>query len=129
MAIKGKKKGNKYELAACELLRIYGWEAKTSRLASRELDNLGVDIVTNAPFNIQCKAVERLSPGYHEILASMPRDKTPVIFHKRNNKGSVVVMELKDFAELLLSAAQIIKEHPIYDNKRTNSTPGGASRD
>lgn len=108
--IKSKTKGNKYELKVIELLKIYGYEAKSSRSCNRELDDLGVDIVTNAPFNIQCKAVERLSPGYHEILKSMPEDKTPVIFHKRNNKGSVVVMTAKAFGDLLLENGQIQKE-------------------
>lgn len=102
MPIKAKKKGNAFELQIVNLLKEYGYDAKTTRFASRELDNLGVDVLTSAPFNIQCKAVERLSPGYHEILKDMPRDKTPVVFHKRNNKGITVTMDVKDFCDLML---------------------------
>jgi hypothetical protein len=121
MTIHSKNKGNKYELLIISFLRLWGWDAQSSRSCNRDLDNQGVDIVTEAPFNIQCKAVEKMKTSYHDILASMPTDKTPVIFHKRNNKGSVVVMTAEDFARLCLDRDRdIIKEHPIYDNKRTD---------
>lgn len=100
MSINARDKGHAYERLICEMIRNFGWEAVTSRSESRRLDDLGVDIVTNLPFNFQLKAVERLSPGYHEILKGMPKDKTRAIIHKRNNKGSVVVMDLQDFIEL-----------------------------
>ncbi len=109
-----KQKGNRYERAVAELLRIYGWAARTSRETSKVLDDAGVDIDTDAPFNIQCKHTER-APAYHKLLSEMPLDKPPVVFHKRNNKGSVVVMRLQDFCNLLLQRDDIIKEHPIFD--------------
>ena len=102
MTIHAKNKGNAYERAVVLVLRAHGFEAVTARVESKALDDAGVDIATNAPFNIQCKAVERLSPGYHDLLNEMPRDKTPLIFHKRNNKGTVVSMKLEDFNKLLL---------------------------
>ena len=102
MPINARQKGHAFERWFCELLRVFGYNAVTSRSESRRLDDAGVDIVDNTKFYFQLKAVERLSPGYHEILAKMPTEKIPVIIHKRNNKGSVAVMKLTDFQDLLL---------------------------
>jgi hypothetical protein len=101
MSIHSKNKGNKFELQIVQFLERLGFEAVTSRSESKRLDDKGVDIVTNAPFNVQCKAVERLSVPIHQLLKDMPTDKTPVVFHKRNNKGVVVSMKLEDFEKLI----------------------------
>jgi hypothetical protein len=100
--INSRKKGNAFECKFAEYLRIYGYRAMTSRAESKNLDDKGVDMFTDAPFNFQLKAVEKLSPGYHDILKGMPTDKVPVIVHKRNNKGTIVAMTLEDFSNLLL---------------------------
>ena len=95
-----RKKGHSFELWIVDRLKSMGFEATTSRLTNKKLDWDKVDIDTNFPFNIQAKAVERLSMPAHQILASMPTDKTPVLYHKRNNKGVIVSMRLEDFEEL-----------------------------
>ena len=100
--INARKKGNTFELKFIEFLKIYGYEAKSSRSESKNLDNQKVDVVDNTPFYFQCKAVERMKESYHDILASMKEGKVPVVIHKRNNKGTVAVMKLEDFANLLL---------------------------
>jgi len=102
MTIHSKNKGNRFELEIVQLLKDNGYDAVSSRSESKNLDDKGIDIVTNAPFNIQCKHVERMSQPVHKLLASMPFDKTPVVLHKRNNKGVVVCMRLEDFKDLLL---------------------------
>jgi hypothetical protein len=67
------------------------------------MDDLGVDIIsTDLNFHIQCKAVEKLKPSLHDILARMPTDKVPVVYHKRNNKGSTVTLKQEDFERILL---------------------------
>ena len=95
-------KGHDFERKFAEYLRIYGYDCVTSRSQDRRLDNLGVDLVDNTKFYFQLKAVERLKPGYHDILKAMPKDKIPVVVHKRNNKGTVIAMRLEDFSNLLL---------------------------
>ena len=102
MTLNSKQKGNRFEQFCAKLFRAYGFTCLTSREESKRLDDLGVDLVTNAPYNVQCKHVERLSTSYHQIINEMPTDKTPLIFHKRNNLGTVVVMRLIDFEELHL---------------------------
>ena len=102
MAINSRTKGCDFERKFAEYLRIHGYDAVTSRSENRTLDNLGVDLVDNTKFYFQLKAVERLKPGYHDILKDMPKNKIPVVVHKRNNKGTVIAMRLEDFANLLL---------------------------
>ena len=100
--VNSRKKGHDFERKFAEYLRIHGYKAVTSRSENRSLDDAGVDLVDNTKFYFQLKAVERLKPGYHEILKNMPKEKIPIVVHKRNNKGTVIAMQLEDFANLLL---------------------------
>jgi hypothetical protein len=95
-------KGNDYERKIRKELRSSWWpSAETSRFASKMMDDLKVDLVNTKPFSIQCKAVEKMS-GYHQLLASMPQDENyNVIFHKKNQKGEIVVMTKDTFYELV----------------------------
>ena len=99
---KGRDKGHAYERAIAKEFRELGFsKCKTSRYESKMLDDMKVDLTHTGFFNVQLKAVERLSPSYHDILDSMPKDHNyNVIFHKRNRKGDVVVMSKDDFYEL-----------------------------
>ena len=99
-----KNKGNRFELEIVHLLEALGYEAVSSRSESKRLDDAGVDIVTDAPYNIQCKHVERMSVSVHELLANMPADKLRVVMHKRNHKGTVVSLHLEDFRDLWIPA-------------------------
>jgi len=94
-----RKKGNTFEIAIMNLLKEYGYQATTSRNSSKVLDDSGVDLDTDFPFNIQCKSLER-TPPYQQILKDMPKNKIPVIFHKRKHQGTVVVMGLDDFMNI-----------------------------
>ena len=100
--INSRAKGHAYELQIVNRLKELGYDAVTSRSESKRMDDLGVDIIDNTDFYIQCKAVEKLKPSLHDILARMPTDKVPVVYHKRNNKSTVVSLKLKDFERLLL---------------------------
>jgi hypothetical protein len=79
-----------------------GWEnCQTSRYASRETDDANVDLCGTIPFNVQIKRWKS-APSYHEVLKSMPDDSNyNVIFHKRPNKGEVVVMSKETFYALV----------------------------
>lgn len=102
MAVNSRNKGHKYERDVAKEWRKFGFDTKTSRYSNRELDDLKVDLVNTGIFNIQLKHVERLSPSYHEILDSMPKDNNyNCIFHKRNRKGEVVVMTKEDFYDIV----------------------------
>ena len=108
MKVNSKKKGNKFESdMAFKLRSELNWpHCWTSRfMGSLWEDSLGIDLTGTPGFNIQCKAVERLSPGYHEILSNMPQgENTNLIVHKRNNKGIIAVLPLDDFLQILKKA-------------------------
>lgn len=93
-----------------ELIEL-GWDkCQTSRYASREKDDANVDFVNTPPFNFQAKRWTS-APSYHEVLKSMPQDNFyNVVFHKRPNKGEVVVMSKESFYEIIkmLKANQVI---------------------
>lgn len=102
--INSRKKGNSYELWVINKLQSIGLfpEAVSSRSESKRRDDAGVDICYSDPFNIQCKAVEKLG-AVHDILARMPDEANyNIVFHKKNRKGTVVSMSLDDFMEILI---------------------------
>ena len=94
--LSSRRKGHQFERDVVQLLRGIGYEAITSRVESKALDDAGVDIYTDAPYNIQCKYTDK-APSYHRLLNEMPTDKAPVVFHKRARLGTVVVIRLEDF--------------------------------
>jgi hypothetical protein len=97
-----KKKGTTYEIKIrLELRDRFYPGCETSRYASKMTDDAKVDFVNTGRFNIQAKATEK-APNFQETLASMPVDnRINAVFHKRNRQGEVVVMDKKDFYEIL----------------------------
>ena len=102
--INPRDKGHNFERKIAARLNELGHPTKTARNTDHELDASGVDLDTSAPFDIQCKAVERLRIQPHELLNAMPkrRGKTRVIYHKKKKAGVIVCMKLEDFERLLL---------------------------
>ena len=102
MSINARNKGHNYERKIAKEWQKLGWAtARTSRLASPELDAKKVDLVDTDPFFIQCKAVEQ-GINYHKLLLEMPysKDNDNLIFHKRS-KTEIVVMSKDAFYKLL----------------------------
>ena len=98
-----RQKGHNYERQLAKEFREMGFDAKTSRYASREKDDQKVDLIGTDPFSIQAKAWKS-APSYHKVLDEMPKDTNyNLIFHKRPHQGEVVVMRKEDFYELLLA--------------------------
>ena len=96
-----RSKGHKYETDLCIELRAYFPDVVTSRSESKRTDDAGVDFCYTGDFNLQAKAWEA-APSYHKVLKSMPDDGNHnIIFHKRNHKGTVVVMDKETFYKLL----------------------------
>ncbi len=107
MTSKGKSarvKGHTFERDICKVLVAKGFIAVTSRSESKRLDDAGADIFSDFPFYIQAKAVERMSMPVHDLIdkmkVSLP-DKPPCVFHKRNNKGTIVSLAADDFLDLI----------------------------
>jgi len=105
--VNGRTKGHAYERALAKKLREMGFEkCTTSRFSSKEMDDKKVDLC-GLPFNIQAKAVEKLG-CVHTILDSMPKEeKLNLVFHKKNNKGTIVCMTEKDFLNLVSTLLEL----------------------
>lgn len=100
--INSRTKGKRYEQQIANLwMSLFGGHVERTSYASKKLDDMGVDLTDTDPFLIQCKAVEQ-SLNVHDILDRMPQDgRYCIVMHKRNNRGTVVSMQLDDFLELL----------------------------
>lgn len=95
--INARKKGHAFELVIRDVFIDLGYtDCVSSRSESKNLDDKGVDLCYTGPFHAQCKAVENLG-SLHKILASMPKEKLNLVFHKRNRQGTIVAMDLETF--------------------------------
>lgn len=109
--INGRNKGHAFERVVAEIWREAGWEkCVTSRSESKNLDDMGIDLCYTEPFIVQCKAVEALN--VHKALGQMPEIEGTykALFSKKNRQGTVVVLDIADFFELLgmLRAAGVL---------------------
>lgn len=96
-----RSKGHGLERRLAKRFRELGYNCTTSRLSSRALDSLGVDLCGTGCFYIQAKAVEKLS-NLHTVLANMPEHgKINVVAHKRNRQGTLIAMSEDDFFTLV----------------------------
>jgi len=104
--INARKKGIGYELDIIKKLKPIYPNAVSSRSESKSLDDRKVDICYTGMWRVQCKAVEALGSS-HQTLAEMEKAKLnfeegiSVVFHKRNNKGTVVSLQLDDFMNII----------------------------
>lgn len=107
-----RQRGHQYERDVVNELKDMGFTAKTSRAQSKNRDDLGVDIVTNAPFNIQCKCLNTFKSPVH-VLSRMPEErKHNIVMMKVVNRGQYVVMSKESFYKLLttIKKKRILKE-------------------
>lgn len=98
-----RRRGCNYERDLAKLFRELGWNScKTSRYASKMLDDLKVDLVSTSPFQVQAKNTQIL-PNPFDTLASMPQTEGlyNIIFNKRLRKGEIVIMEKATFVKIL----------------------------
>lgn len=100
--INSKTKGSDYERKIRLEMIDLGWtDCETARYASRKVDDSKVDLCNTAPFNIQCKAMEK-TPNLFNELDKMPEDDNyNLVFHKKNNRGEIVIMRKEVFYEIL----------------------------
>jgi hypothetical protein len=108
--INARQKGHAFERAVVLMFKALGWvDAMTTRLGSKMLDNMKIDIMNVDPFTVQCKAVESLN--VHKAFNEIPKveGKYRVLFHKKNRTGTLVVMEVDEWLELI----QMLKKEGI----------------
>ena len=102
MKINSRSKGRTYEQWIVNFIKAIGYTGERNSYVNKKADDVDkIDIASDFPFSIQAKAVERLSPSPHDILASMGGNKPKCLWWKRNNKGTVVCMTLDTFIDLI----------------------------
>lgn len=110
MSKRNRTAGHDWEREVVKALREMGYEAVSSRYASRQTDDAGIDICNTGDLAIQCKNTSK-SIDYHKINKEMNTDKNKIIMHKRTEKsgerflckGKYVICEYDFFMELLQS--------------------------
>jgi len=97
-----RKRGNNYEVRIAKQFREMGWlRCKTSRSESKNLDAMGIDLVFTDPFNIQCKCRNNFASPVNDLVVMPQNENYNVIFQKIPHRGEYVIMEKKDFYELI----------------------------
>ena len=114
MPINSKKKGSAGELELVHILNDKGYE---TRRTAQYCGNTGdaSDITGLEWIHPEVKRVEKLN--IDNAMAQAKRDnkdasKFPVVFHRKNNKGWLVTMELDDWLELY---DEFLATHPLIE--------------
>lgn len=100
--INARQKGHAFERENMHLFREVGYEkCVTSRSESKNLDDMGIDLVYTGEFDVQCKRVEKLNVS--KVMDGMPKrdGKIPLVFHKQNRYPALVTMKREDFFMLV----------------------------
>jgi len=77
-----RNRGHNFERDIVRELKELGYDAVSSRYESRRLDDAGVDIVTDAPYMIQCKCSIN-QPNIDTLLTETEAD---TLFYRRVEK-------------------------------------------
>ena len=104
-----RRKGHNYERQICREFKDLGYDAKTTRQESHTLDSLGVDVLVNAPYHIQCKSTSQTFNYSKFYVDYNALDKPIIIFHKQTKKanmnfvsqGEYVIMKKELFYDLI----------------------------
>lgn len=108
-----RRKGHDYERQIRKEFIELGYdECQTSRYASKETDDKGIDLVGTDPWAVQCKCYAK-SPNYKKVLSDMQTEPTQMklLFHKVPKvNDEYVIMEKADFMEIL----QALRANKIF---------------
>jgi len=94
--INSRDKGARFERQVAEYLREKGYTARRGQQFSGSPDS--PDVVSNFPFHIEAKAVEKLNldKDFQQAVDD-GGDKPPCVIHKKNRKPLLITMKLDDF--------------------------------
>lgn len=96
-----KNKGKVGERTVAKLLSDYGFESKRGVQFQGGKDS--PDVVSTLPFHIEVKRTESLSiyKAMEQAKTDSKGEKPPIVFHRRNGEEWLVILEAKDFLELI----------------------------
>ena len=96
MSNRNKQAGGRWELDVIKDLKEMGYEAVSSRSESRNAEARGIDIITNFPYNIQCKASVN-NPNYHKLLTETDAG---LIFHRKMEKRKTQFYTIGEYVNM-----------------------------
>lgn len=101
MGAKSRRKGAEGERELSRYLKEWGYDARRGQQycgANGDADVIGLD-----GYHIECKRVEslRLYDSLEQSRADAREGEVPVVFHRKNRKPWVVIMEADEFLRLL----------------------------
>jgi len=105
MANRNRTAGHNLERDIVKELKELGFDVVTSRSESRSMDNKKVDIFSplgvdnSLPYYIQTKCTVNI-PNYCQLLTEMPKDRIPVVIHRKTEKKGVNFMAQGDFVTI-----------------------------
>lgn len=106
--------------AAAELGAILGCTARRGVQFQGGPDSPDV-VLDGVGLHVECKRVERFDLyGAIEQATSDAGSKVPIVWHRRNNKPSVIVLETSNLASLVAAVA------PLTLAMRVGSSPSNA---
>lgn len=101
---KSRDKGHRFERELAKRLREIYPHVQTSRYASRETDDNGIDFVNTGCVAIQAKTL-RQRPNFSQVFAAMKTELVRVFVYKDNNirgkGGEYAVLPLEDLLKIL----------------------------
>ena len=96
-----RQKGKNGELELAKVLREYGYTARRGQQFSGA--NGDADVVGISGFHIECKRVEKLNidTAVEQSVRDARDSEIPIVCHRKNRKGWLVTIRLKDFMEVV----------------------------
>lgn len=100
--INSRQKGARYEREVARYLSEHGFPSRRGQQFAGSSDGSSPDVVSDFPFHIEAKHVERLQ--LYDAMTQSIRDcgdKPPCVIHRKNNSESLFTCRLSDLVALL----------------------------
>lgn len=105
--VNSKRKGKAGELEVANMLKTWGFAGRrTAQYNGKEQGSLA-DVIGLPGIHIEVKRVEKLN--IYEAIDQAVRDskesEIPTVWHRKNNHGWLITMQLPDWMEMYLNSA------------------------
>lgn len=109
-----KQKGARGEREFAKFLKERGFEARRGQQYSGSPDSPDVVCEALRDIHIEVKRVEalRLYEALEQAKSDASKTQTPVVFHRKNNKQWVAILDADAFLQLLSSVYEASSETP-----------------
>ena len=120
--VHSKNKGKAFELKVSHMIKDFGFAARRGQQFQGTPES--PDIISELPFNFECKAVEKLNlwDAWEQAKSDSGASEMPAVVFKRNRSDILICMEFSD----LLGIMVWIKEKGLMDEWRERIRGKGA---